>query len=205
MSFLDLRSLVVLQVLLAPLLGRAQDENDRTAMAIVRPSAPAVLYAGTELSSIQTWLARFHELEHDAVQLHALANDGPETCTNVIIDAPDLHTVRLTTVMFGAYSTAIDSSYMPWLDRLVHVMEQHPRAHLSIEAHTDDHGTKAANNALSWRRARSVEAYLLEHEVDHDRLTTIGHGERFPIADNKEREGRRRNRRVELRIRLAEH
>ncbi|MCG2634468.1 MAG: OmpA family protein [Gammaproteobacteria bacterium] len=69
-----------------------------------------------------------------------------------------------------------------------------------LDGHTDSIGPAAYNQGLSERRAASVKAYLVEGGIDPERLTTEGHGESKPIADNTTKEGRAKNRRVELKL-----
>ncbi len=66
--------------------------------------------------------------------------------------------------------------------------------------HTDSIGSKAYNQKLSERRANSVKAYLVSKGIEADRIHTEGKGETRPIADNKTREGRAKNRRVEIEV-----
>lgn len=72
---------------------------------------------------------------------------------------------------------------------------------LSIIGHTDSTGPEAYNQGLSERRAQSVVDYLAAQGVSLDRMTASGMGESDPIADNSTREGRARNRRVEIQTR----
>lgn len=51
---------------------------------------------------------------------------------------------------------------------------------------------------ISQRRARSVKQYLIHRGVDHARLQAIGYGSDRPVADNRTREGRLQNRRIEF-------
>ena len=53
---------------------------------------------------------------------------------------------------------------------------------------------------LSEKRANSVRDYMVSKGVAADRLTAKGYGEDKPIASNDTREGRAKNRRVELKI-----
>lgn len=71
---------------------------------------------------------------------------------------------------------------------------------VELGGHTDAQGKDEANLALSQRRADSVRAYLIGKGVAGDRLTAVGYGETQPIADNNTLEGRKENRRVELKI-----
>jgi outer membrane protein OmpA-like peptidoglycan-associated protein len=67
-----------------------------------------------------------------------------------------------------------------------------------IEGHTDDRGKPANNRALSLRRAQSVLYFLVQSGVDAARLEVSGLGSDRPIADNRTRAGRAKNRRVEF-------
>ena len=69
---------------------------------------------------------------------------------------------------------------------------------VQISAHTDSVGDDNYNQALSARRADSVAQYLSEQGIDGERLRTEAFGETQPIDSNATREGRRKNRRVEL-------
>ena len=66
--------------------------------------------------------------------------------------------------------------------------------------HTDSIGTKAYNQKLSVRRANAVKAYLVSKGIEANRIYTEGKGETQPIADNRTKEGRAKNRRVEIEV-----
>lgn len=66
--------------------------------------------------------------------------------------------------------------------------------------HTDSIGSDAYNQKLSVRRAESVKAYLVSKGVEPNRIYTEGKGEKQPVASNKTRDGRQKNRRVEIEI-----
>jgi outer membrane protein OmpA-like peptidoglycan-associated protein len=67
-----------------------------------------------------------------------------------------------------------------------------------IEGHTDSRGRDARNLDLSQRRANSVMRFLVTAGVDAGRLEAKGFGEAQPIASNRSRRGRAKNRRVEF-------
>jgi len=66
--------------------------------------------------------------------------------------------------------------------------------------HTDSVGSDAYNQKLSERRAQAVKAYLESKGIDKSRVYTEGKGEKQPVADNKTKEGRAQNRRVEIEV-----
>jgi OOP family OmpA-OmpF porin len=66
--------------------------------------------------------------------------------------------------------------------------------------HTDAVGTDAYNQKLSIRRSEAVKAYLVSKGIEKNRIYTEGKGEKQPVADNKTKEGRAKNRRVEIEV-----
>ena len=66
--------------------------------------------------------------------------------------------------------------------------------------HTDSVGSDAYNQKLSVRRAEAVKSYLVSKGIEKNRLYTEGKGEKQPVADNKTKEGRAKNRRVEIEV-----
>ena len=74
---------------------------------------------------------------------------------------------------------------------------------VGVEGHTDNdpikHSKWADNWQLSTERALSVVRYLIQTEnIDATRLSATGYGEFHPVADNDSKEGRQKNRRVEI-------
>ena len=66
--------------------------------------------------------------------------------------------------------------------------------------HTDSIGVDAYNQKLSVRRAESVKAYLVSKGVEPNRVYTEGKGEKQPVASNSTKDGRQKNRRVEIEV-----
>jgi len=66
--------------------------------------------------------------------------------------------------------------------------------------HTDSIGTDAYNQRLSVRRAEAVKAFLVSKGIERNRVYTEGKGEKQPVADNRTKEGRAKNRRVEIEV-----
>jgi adhesin transport system outer membrane protein len=66
--------------------------------------------------------------------------------------------------------------------------------------HTDSVGSDEYNNRLSLARAESVKAYMVEKGIDVKRVRAVGKGESQPVADNATKEGRAKNRRVDIEV-----
>jgi OOP family OmpA-OmpF porin len=71
---------------------------------------------------------------------------------------------------------------------------------VKITGHTDNVGAKKYNMKLSQRRAEAVRDYLVKLGVNSKKMKVSGMGETKPIASNKTKEGRTKNRRVEIEV-----
>jgi outer membrane protein OmpA-like peptidoglycan-associated protein len=73
------------------------------------------------------------------------------------------------------------------------------RLAVALEGHADGIGREAYNDQLGSARAETVKRYLMEQlGIPAESISIVSYGERQPVAPNKTREGRSRNRRVEL-------
>jgi len=119
---------------------------------------------------------------------------------------PDLVRVRddkieiLQKVYFRNNRSDIMEKSFELLDEVAAVIKAKPELKIRIEGHTDNVGKDRRNMKLSQARADSVMEYLMNAEIDENRLEAKGRGMHSPIADNKTKEGRQKNRRVEFHI-----
>ncbi|HWY38130.1 MAG TPA: OmpA family protein [Bacteroidia bacterium] len=86
------------------------------------------------------------------------------------------------------------------LDRMVSLMSQNASITIEVSSYTDSKGADEYNKKLSQARAQAVVDYLINKGISKERLTAIGFGEAFPIAENETEEGRQLNRRTEFKI-----
>lgn len=70
--------------------------------------------------------------------------------------------------------------------------------YIEIQGHTDATGTADYNMTLGEERAEAVRLFLNEQGVALNRMNTISYGETAPVADNKSKDGRAQNRRVNI-------
>jgi outer membrane protein OmpA-like peptidoglycan-associated protein len=79
-------------------------------------------------------------------------------------------------------------------------MGEKPTMEVEIAGHADATGPEQYNLSLSEWRARIVAKYLNEKGIGKERVTVAFFGETKPIETNNTKEGRRKNRRVEFKI-----
>ncbi len=100
---------------------------------------------------------------------------------------------------YGQHSIKEESNLA--LDKIVKVLNEHPKIKLVINAHTDNVGSYSYNLRLSKKRAKSTLNYLIENGIDKNRLLSKGYGEQKPLIDCKRKctnEEAQANRRVEF-------
>jgi len=103
------------------------------------------------------------------------------------------------TVFFDPSKDTIQARSFPLLDQVALVMKAHPEIKkVRVVGHTDSDGNADANLDLSKRRAKAVVDGLIARGVESARLESDGFGASQPIADNKTKDGKAKNRRVEL-------
>jgi outer membrane protein OmpA-like peptidoglycan-associated protein len=119
------------------------------------------------------------------------------------ISSLDDYTVQnSTTVNFKVNSAVISLEQQKALDDLAQQAMTTKGYIIEIKGYADSTGDVARNRVLSQRRADAVVRYLQEnHDIPLRRIITpYGYGELRPVADNSSPEGRRQNRRVEVKI-----
>lgn len=104
-------------------------------------------------------------------------------------------------ILFEAGSDQLTSGSLPILDKVAEILDRNPQYSLQVLGHTDNTGPHKDNVVLSIRRAFRVKYYLVyEKGVRLSRITSDGYSSAVPVSDNATDEGRRLNRRVELRL-----
>jgi outer membrane protein OmpA-like peptidoglycan-associated protein len=104
-----------------------------------------------------------------------------------------------TGILFDVNAATIKPESGGVLKELGSLLNEHKEVKLKIVGHTDSDGADAANLELSKKRAAAVkDALVKEFGIDASRLQTDGKGESIPVGDNKTKEGKAQNRRVEF-------
>ncbi len=109
-------------------------------------------------------------------------------------------------ILFDSGKAEIKPSAVGILSKIGDILKKYEKYRIGIEGHTDNvpitNATLFKNNWwLSQARAGNVlEYFISEKNLSPKNLEAIGKGEYDPVTDNKTDEGRRKNRRVEIKI-----
>lgn len=104
-----------------------------------------------------------------------------------------------TGILFDFQSAVIKPESYGVIKEIAGVLKENGSIKVKVVGHTSSDGDDKANMELSQKRAAAVKDLLVkEFGVDEARLETEGKGETQPIADNKTKEGKTANRRVEF-------
>ena len=105
------------------------------------------------------------------------------------------------TVLFGLGKSELSEEAKAQLDAFAAKVAPMKHYIIDVQGFTDSSGAPAANIELSRRRAAAVVRYLtLDKKIPLFRVNTMGYGTASPAADNKTRDGRKQNRRVEVKL-----
>lgn len=115
--------------------------------------------------------------------------------------------IKLTSeVLFGSGSARIKPAGQKVLSIIAESLNAYPDRAISIEGHTDNvpviHNARYESNwELSAARALAALNYFQQNDrVDPKRLKLVGYGQYRPVSSNETDEGRKRNRRIEIRM-----
>lgn len=146
-------------------------------------------------------------------------NDGVvdvrDDCENVNADAvisnagcaqdKDVIVQTVLHIKFDSDDWQVKKKYYSELKRFTVLYQQHPNAYVTIEGHTDSTGADEHNMKLSQFRAQAVTKLLTDnYGIDKHKISWAGYGETKPVADNKTKSGRQKNRRIVAVIRAQE-
>lgn len=104
-----------------------------------------------------------------------------------------------TGILFEVNAATIKPESNGVLKEVADAIKSNAGIRVKIIGHTDSDGSDAANLELSKKRAEAVrEALVKDFSIEPAALETDGKGEAQPAGDNKTREGKAQNRRVEF-------
>jgi len=109
------------------------------------------------------------------------------------------------TVLFGVNKDNLSDDAKQQLEELAKQATTMDRYIIEVQGFTDKTGPVSYNEMLSQRRAEAVARYLsIQYKVPVRNITLLGEGYAAPVADDKTRDGRKQNRRVEVKLWVPE-
>ena len=103
-------------------------------------------------------------------------------------------------INFERRSTKITEDSNIVVNEIAKILNENPNFKIEIAGHTDSRGSDSLNKQISQDRASSVREVLISLGIDKNRVTAVGYGEEFPIAQDDENGLSEINRRVEFNI-----
>jgi OOP family OmpA-OmpF porin len=126
--------------------------------------------------------------------------EDADGCPDEIPEAVKSFTGVIAGIEFDVNRDTIRASSNTVLDQAAKILKEYPSLRVQIVGHTDDTGTREHNLALSLRRAEAVRNYLVAQGVSVESIEARGAGPDEPLAIEKTREARQKNRRIEFSI-----
>jgi OOP family OmpA-OmpF porin len=159
---------------------------------------PKAIIAGTVLNQlyfrVKTSNAKDEETGYSITNIK-IAKGLPDTRHKLVEEGK----FSTTGILFDVNSAKIKPESSGVLREIADVLKKFPDIKVKIIGHTDSDGTDAANLELSKKRAEAVKQSLVnESGIEAARLESDGKGEKEAVGDNKTREGKAQNRRVEF-------
>ncbi|MFM9943903.1 MAG: OmpA family protein [Bacteroidia bacterium] len=109
-------------------------------------------------------------------------------------------TFPLYNILFDVNKYEIKQESTSELERLFNLLTANSKIKVEIGGHTDNSGTEAINQTLSQNRAKAVYDWLIKKGIVAARLSFKGYGSSMPIGGNDTDEGKRKNRRTEIKV-----
>ena len=115
----------------------------------------------------------------------------------------EVHIALSSDVLFDFDKSTLRAEATPALEKVAVVINSYKNPTVTVEGHSDSVGADAYNQALSERRAKAVQSWLVAHKVTAP-ISTRGWGESKPVVPNTNPDGsdnaanRQKNRRVEI-------
>lgn len=109
-------------------------------------------------------------------------------------------TMTLKNIYFEKALATLLPESVPELDKILNFLINNPTVSIELSGHTSSEGKDDYNLQLSTDRANAIKQWLVYKGIDEKRIVAIGYGKTKPVSDNNTEEGRKKNRRVELKI-----
>jgi OOP family OmpA-OmpF porin len=124
-----------------------------------------------------------------------------DSLQNTVANLDNYRVVTETSVHFGFDKDSLTKDAKAALDQIATDVPNTKGYIITVEGATDSVGDSEYNYGLSQRRADAVIQYLAsQHSIPAHKVYLVGLGKDKPAESNKTREGRAKNRRVDVRL-----
>ena len=106
--------------------------------------------------------------------------------------------LSMSDILFDVDKATLKQDLKTSLAKVAGILSVYQELNVVVEGHTDNTGSEKHNMKLSEQRAKNVLDFLVSQGIESSRLTSVGYGMTRPVGDNKTKEGRQKNRRVDL-------
>ncbi len=107
--------------------------------------------------------------------------------------------ISMSDILFDVGKATLTQDLKTNLAKIAGILTIYKDANVQVEGHTDNVGGEEYNQKLSEKRAGNVMEFMINPGgIAAARLSSMGYGFSKPLADNATKEGRQKNRRVDL-------
>jgi len=124
----------------------------------------------------------------------------PDTSKEFMVDGYGCPQTAILNITFPKGKAKITDDLLDDLKDFAKFLKDNVGYQVIIYGFTDSVGKEEYNQKLSQERANVVKEALIRYDLNEIRFTAIGKGETEPIADNETKEGRAKNRRIEVEL-----
>lgn len=136
---------------------------------------------------------------------HSFAEQGMNRLEHTMDAMNKYQMTKSATVLFPLGQSKLSKDAKQQLDDFAKNTDGLQRYTIEVQGFTDKTGSATYNEALSQERAEAVARYLAnEHHIPLHEISMLGSGYAMPVGNDKTREGRKQNRRVEVRLFVPE-
>jgi outer membrane protein OmpA-like peptidoglycan-associated protein len=177
--------------------------TDTDAKAVAAGSAAA--QAGQKADGAQRAADGAHTLAQQGVEKADAAQRGVTKAGETMDKLVKYQLLKSETVLFPFNQFKLGSESKAQLDDIAKMITSQERFMVEVQGYTDKSGSPTINEQLSQQRAAEVVRYLVnEHKIPVRTISSVGSGYTAPVADDATRDGRKMNRRVEVRVFVPE-
>jgi outer membrane protein OmpA-like peptidoglycan-associated protein len=136
---------------------------------------------------------------------HSFAEQGLNQLGQTVQAMNKFHMLKSETILFAMNASNLTPDAKDQLNNLSKDVTSQDRYVIEVQGFTDKTGDPIYNESLSEQRAQAVARYLAnQFDIPVRSISILGSGYARPVADDKTRDGRKMNRRVEVRVWVPE-